>query len=351
MKAIRLHASGDMRLHEEEPPVPAPGEEMLSVTAVGICGSDLLWYQQGGIGDARLTTPLVPGHEFAAVTQTGRRVAVDPAVNCGQCAHCREGNPNFCETLVFAGYGRQDGALREQMPWPARCCFPIPESLSDADGAMLEPLGVALHAVDLAHLQHEHRVAILGCGPIGLLILQLVRLFGVRHILAADILPHRVEAARRFGATDARLVHAEAVLSSGAAKDGLPEMDVVFEVAGPNNAVESAVGIVRSGGRIVLAGIPADDRTSFNASQARRKGVTMVLVRRMKYTYPRAIQLVENRLVDVSSLVTHRFPLERAGEAFAAALRREGIKVMIEVNPRRSPETGRPSAGLSRRPV
>jgi L-iditol 2-dehydrogenase len=330
MKAVRLHASGDLRLHDEEPAAPAPGEEILHVAAVGICGSDLQWFQQGGIGDVRLTAPLVPGHEFSAVTAAGRRVAVDPSISCGRCPHCQEGNPNFCESLVFAGHGRQDGALREIMPWPAQCCFPIPEKLTDADGAMLEPLGVALHAFDLAHLRHDMRVAVLGCGPIGLLIIQLVRLFGVRHILATDILPHRVEAAVRFGAQDARPVASDAILQAGAGD--LQEADVVFEAAGENAAVESAVGIVRPGGRIVLVGIPADDRTAFTASQARRKGITLLLVRRMKHTYPRAIQLVEGGLVDVRSLVTHRFPLEKTSEAFAAAIKREGIKVIVEIN-------------------
>jgi L-iditol 2-dehydrogenase len=331
MKAVRLHDRGVLRIHEEAPAAPGPGEDLLRVAAVGICGSDLLWFEEGGIGDSRLTAPLVPGHEFSAVTESGRRVAVDPAVSCGRCPHCLEGNPNFCENLVFAGHDGQDGALREYLTWPARCCFPIPEDLSDSDGAMLEPLGVALHAVDLAHLRHDMSVAVLGCGPIGLLILQLVRLFGVRHILGADILPHRVEAAARCGAQETILVKPEEILQTGPGHDRLPVADVVFEAAGANAAVESAIGILRPGGRIVLIGIPPDDRTSFRASQARRKGITLMLVRRMKHTYPRAIQLVKEGRVDVTSLVTHRFPIDRADEAFAAAQRRDGIKVMVEV--------------------
>ena len=331
MKAVRLHACGDLRLHEEAVPYPVDGENLVRVTAVGICGSDLLWFEQGGIGDARLSAPLVLGHEFSGVTEEGRRVAVDPAVSCGGCELCRAGNPNLCESVVFAGHGRQDGALREFLAWPSRSCFPIPDTLSDADGVMLEPLGVALHAVDLAHLNHDMRVAVLGCGPIGLLILQLVRLFGVRHILATDILPHRLQAARALGATDCRLVDRESAGQSIAGDPGTAYMDVVFEAAGDNAAVETAVDIIRPGGKILLVGIPTDDRTSFRASVARRKGVTFLLVRRMKHTYPRAIRLVENGLVDVRSLVTHRFPLERAGEAFSTAARREGIKVIIEM--------------------
>ncbi|MBN2083760.1 MAG: alcohol dehydrogenase catalytic domain-containing protein [Anaerolineales bacterium] len=325
MKAVRLHAVGDLRMHEEAVPFPAEGEALVRVAAVGICGSDLHWYGQGGIGDARLSAPLILGHEFAGTTGAGRRVAVEPAVSCGECELCREGNPNLCEKVVFAGHGRQDGALREFLAWPGRACFPIPETMNFEDGVMLEPLGVAIHAVDLAQLRHEMRVAVLGCGPIGLLVLQLVRLFGVRHIFAAEVLAHRLEAARSLGADECRQVEEQA-----SSLDGIEPPDVVFECAGTNGAVETAIDILRPGGRILLAGIPDDDRTSFRASVARRKGATIMLVRRMKHTYPRAIQLVGEKLLDVRSLVTHRFPLDRTEDAFQAAAKREGIKVVVE---------------------
>ncbi len=328
MKVVRLHGVGDLRVHEEAIPRPAAGEVLLRVTAVGICGSDLHWFEEGAIGEARLGDPVVLGHEFAGVTEAGRRVAVDPSISCGECEQCREGNPNLCEKIIFAGYGKQDGALREYLAWPERICFPIPDSISDSDGVMLEPLGVALHAVDLAHLRHDMRVAVLGCGPIGLLILQLVRLFGVRSILATEVLPHRLEAARALGFKDCRLVE-----KSSTALPGVEPPNVVFECAGENSAVETAVNILRPGGKILLAGIPPDDRTSFRASVARRKGITFLLVRRMKHTYPRAIQLVENGLIEVRSLVTHRFGLEQAQEAFAAAAKREGVKVIVEMKP------------------
>ncbi len=327
MKAVRLHAVGDLRMHEETVPFPADGETLVRVAAVGICGSDLHWFGQGGIGDARLTAPLILGHELAGITDAGRRVAVDPAVSCGECELCREGNPNLCESVIFAGHGRQDGALREYIAWPGRACFPIPATMDFTEGVMLEPLGVAIHAVDLAHLRHEMRVAVLGCGPIGLLVLQLVKLFGVEHILASDMLPHRLNAARSLGADDCRMVERTAVNMPG-----IEPPEVVFECAGENAAVETAIDILRPGGRILLAGIPEDDRTSFRASVARRKGITFLLVRRMKYTYPRAIQLVEKGLVNVRSLVTHRFPLEKTAEAFRTAAQRDGIKVVVELS-------------------
>jgi L-iditol 2-dehydrogenase len=328
MKSLRLHGSGDLRLHEEPVPVPGEGEKLLRVTAVGICGSDLHWFNEAGIGDARLGKPLVLGHEFTALTDEGERVAVDPAIACGVCEYCKRGDPNLCENLLFAGHGNQDGAMREQMTWPKRCLFLIPDKISDADGVMLEPLGIALHAVDLAHLKVGMSVGVFGCGPIGLLILQLVQLAGVNKVLATDILPHRVEAARALGVDEAHLVEGNFSDHEVALFDGRG-LDVVFEAAGENTAVEMAVASACPGGKVILVGIPSDDRTSFTASLARRKGLTLKLVRRMKLTYPRAIQLVECGKVNVRSLVTHTFPIEQAAEAFAVAERREGLKVII----------------------
>ncbi len=328
MKSLRLHNPGDLRLHEEPVPVPGEGEKLLRVTAVGICGSDLHWFNEAGIGDTRLEKPLVLGHEFTALTDEGERVAVDPSITCGVCEYCKRGDPNLCKNLIFAGHGNQDGALREQMAWPRRCLFPIPDQMSYTDGVMLEPLGIAIHAVDLAHLKVGMSVGVFGCGPIGLLILQLARLAGVNKILATDILPHRVEAARALGADETHLVEDNFGDRELALLDGR-ELDVVFEAAGENAAVEMAVAAACPGGKVILVGIPPDDRTSFTASLPRRKGLTLKLVRRMKLTYPRAIQLIESGKVNVRSLVTHTFSLEHAAEAFAVAARRDGLKVII----------------------
>jgi L-iditol 2-dehydrogenase len=301
------------------------------VKAVGVCGSDLHWFSEAGIGDAQLGQPLVLGHEFAGETEEGQRVAVEPALSCGHCEFCLQGNPNLCSSLVFTGHGSHDGALREFMPWNAKNLFPIPDSLTYADGAMLEPLGVAIHSVDLGKLKAGMTVGVFGCGPIGLLIIQVARLMGATNIIATDLLPHRVEAAKSLGASHAFLAEEGRELEQiGAAAQGRG-MDVVFEAAGEQQAVDDAFDAVLPGGKVILVGIPGNDQTSFNAGTARRKGLTIKMVRRMKNTYPRAIDLVTKGLVDVRSLVTHSFPLAQSAEAFQVAARREGLKVMIEM--------------------
>jgi L-iditol 2-dehydrogenase len=331
MKALRLHATGDLRLHEEPVPEPGAGEQLLRVKAVGICGSDLHWFSEAAIGDAQLVHPLVLGHEFAGVTESGANVAIDPAIPCGECEFCQHGHPNLCERMVFAGHADQDGALREWMAWPQKHLFPLPNSLTSADGAMLEPLGVTIHAMDLAKLRPGMTVGVFGCGPIGLLIVQLARLSGASTVFATDALPHRMEAAKAFGAHQACIAEAGSEVSQILAATGGRGVDIAFEAAGEQDAVDTAFAAVVPGGKVILAGIPSDDQTSFSASVARRKGLTIKLVRRMKHTYPRAIELVSKGLVDVRSLVTHRFSLENAAEAFEVARRREGLKVIVEM--------------------
>lgn len=315
MKVARLHSIRDLRLHDEPIPAPGPGETLVQVKAVGLCGSDLHWFSESGIGDAQLSKPLVLGHEIAGVTKAGQRVAVDPAVPCGKCEPCLAGNPNLCLNIRFAGYGEEDGALRDMLVCQTRQLISLPDSLSEDDGAMLEPLGVALHAIDLSKIQPGMRVGVFGCGPIGLLVLQLARIAGATDVFVSEPMPHRLEAAMRFNGK---------TWTTGV------QVDAAFECAGENAAVEHAITAAKAGGRVILVGIPAEDHTSFTASTARRKGLTIKLSRRMKNTYPRAIRLVESGLVDVRTLVTHRFPLERIVEAFGVAKRREGLKVIIE---------------------
>jgi L-iditol 2-dehydrogenase len=331
MKSVRLHGTGDLRNHEEPLPVAGVGEKLVRIKSVGVCGSDLHWFSEGSIGDAKLDHPLILGHEFAGETEDGQRVAVDPAIPCGKCEFCKHGHPNLCPDVHFAGHGGIDGALREYMAWDEKYLFPIPDSLTFADGAMLEPLGVAIHAVDLAHLKAGMMVGVFGCGPIGLLIIQLTKLSGAANIIATDILPWRVDAAKAFGASHSFLAENSQEIEEIRAATGGRGVDVVFEGAGVQDAVDTSLAAVIPGGKVILTGIPDNDKTSFSASTARRKGLTIKLVRRMKHTYPRAIELVSQGLVDVRSLVTHRFPLEQAGEAFRLAERREGLKIIIEL--------------------
>jgi L-iditol 2-dehydrogenase len=333
-RVVRLHAAGDIRVDVDARPSPGPGEVSLRVTSVGLCGSDLHWYSDGRIGETALDQPLVLGHEIAAVfdvgPRRGTRVAVDPADPCEVCATCRSGHEELCPVMRFAGHGTTDGALRQFMTWPERLVHPVPDSIGDAEASVLEALGVALHAVDLGAVAPGMRTAVVGCGPIGLLVIGALRAADVDDVVATDLLPHRVEAARAAGAGRAWIAD-DGVAASPSSDVPVGLVDVVFECAGDDSAVALAIELAAPAGRIVLVGIPGDDRTRFTASVARRKALTLVLCRRMKASdLDRAIALAGSGRIDLSRLISDRFGIDDAPAAFEALAARRGLKVVIE---------------------
>lgn len=334
MLTARLHGPGDIRVQDEPPRVAAePGWSRVAVTSVGICGSDLHWFLEGSIGEVALQEPVVPGHEFAGVAidgpQAGRRVAVDPAIPCEHCEQCRAGHGNLCPTVRFAGHAGMDGGLQQELAWPDRLLHPLPDDLSDDAGALLEPLGVAIHAVGLSHVHVGDDVLVVGAGPIGVLAMQVARRSGAARVFASEPLAHRRDTARRSGADEAWLPEeAEAAVLD--ATDGRGA-DVVVEVAGTDPGLTTAVACARPGARIALGGIPSTPRSSFPAAAARRKGLSFVMVRRMHETYQRAIELATTG-IDLDALVTARWSLEEAGAGFESAASRAGDKTVISVS-------------------
>ena len=330
----RLHGPQDLRVGVEPGPGPAPeGWSRVAVTSVGICGSDLHWFVEGGIGGVAIADPVVPGHEFAGVVRegplAGRRVAVDPAIPCGVCEQCRAGHGNLCRTVRFAGHGDLDGALREELVWPDSLLHPLPDSLSDDAGALLEPLGVALHAVGIAHITSGEDVLVVGGGPIGVLTVPVARQAGARRVWVVEPLAHRRDTALRYGA--------DAAWTPEEAGDALEEAtggrgaDAVVEMAGNDDAIAIAVSGASPGARVALGGIPSQPLSSFPASEARRKGLTFAMVRRMHGTYDRAIALAGAGLA-LAGLVTGRVSLGDAPQAMTAAAERRGDKTVVTVS-------------------
>jgi L-iditol 2-dehydrogenase len=349
MTAVRLHGPADLQVEQiPHPGPPSPGQVLLRVTTTGICGSDLHSYKDARIGDVELKSPLILGHEFAGVVEAvgpgpdnldgegealaiGARVAVDPAQPCWRCEMCEQGNPNLCHRLHFCGSYPDHGSLCQWMHMPARTCFPIPERLDDAGAALLEPLGIAMHAIDLAKIRVADSVAILGAGAVGLMILQLARLSGAQPIYVSDKFPWRLELAQELGAIPIHCDQEDAVKAVQQATRG-HGVDVAIEAAWADHSVQQAAEMVKMGGRLVLVGISEDDRLVLKHSTVRRKGLTIRMARRMKHTYPRAIRLALSGAIDLTSLVSHRFPLTQAPEAFALNLAYQDrvVKVMIE---------------------
>lgn len=344
MKAARLYGPGDMRVDDISKPEPGPGEALLQVLSVGICGSDVHYFLDGGIGDDKVKEPFVIGHEFsarvaalgpgAAGPPVGTRVAVEPAISCGHCEFCEAGHPNLCEHILFCSTPPTEGAFREYLAHPAHLCFPIPDEIDDAEGAMLEPLGVALHTVGLAKLRPGDTVAIVGAGPIGLLTLQVALRSGARAAYVVDLIPERLALAEALGATATFKADTGDAVRWLMGLTGGRGVDVAFEAAWADETTTRLVAeTARRGGKLIMCGIPRENVAVFPAHAVRRKGLTIKYVRRMKHTYPRAIALVRDGLIDVKRLVTHTFPLAQTADAYRlVASYREGVmKAVIRV--------------------
>jgi L-iditol 2-dehydrogenase len=332
MRIARVMAPRELRLEEAPVPVPGPGEALVRIKAVGVCGSDLQYYAQGRIGELQFTAGHILGHEVAGVVEAlgpgvegpapGTRVAVDPAINCGRCCYCAEGNPNFCTHLRFFGSPPTAGALQELIAHPNHLLLPLAPDTALSVGAVVEPLGVALHAVDLGHLRLGARVAIFGCGPIGILTARVARLAGATQVVAVEPLAHRRKAALDYGATAAFSPEVDDVVRAIHEATEGRGVDVAFEMAGSQAATDQALDVLRPGGTAVLVGYWKAERVTVMGIRAMRKGLTLRFVRRMKNTFERAIDLTERGLVDLKGLITHEFPLDEVAAAFARAEKR-----------------------------
>jgi L-iditol 2-dehydrogenase len=349
MRAMRLVKARTFEVFQDPKPALAKGEALLRVQAIGICGSDIHSVTHMKIGSIILDKPFVLGHEFSAIVEevgegvdpgwVGKLVAVDPCISCEECEHCIEGNPNLCAHTLFTGTFPYEGAMRDYIVHPASLLHELPEGFSTIDGAMLEPAGIALHSVNLGHVRAGDRVAIFGCGPIGLLTMQIARAAGASEIIAVEPLGYRREWAEKFGADlvlDSDGQQIENILD----RTGGRGVDVAFEAAGQVEPVSDAVEVARPGGRVVVIGIPPENEVSFREATARTKGLSVYFVRRMKHTYDRTIAMVRNGQLDIRSLVTHHFPFEAAAEGYAMVEQRSDglIKAMIHVDPSSMPD-------------
>lgn len=347
-----MHGACELRIEQREALTPGPTEILLEVQAVGICGSDLHLYNEGRIGTTALVGPFVPGHEFMGTVlqagpaaldagglalQPGQRVAVEPHIACGRCTWCQQGQPNLCPDHTFVGLPGCDGALAEQMIVPAHQCFVIPPSISDNAGALLEALGVALHAASLARIRPGEGVVVAGLGPIGLMLVRLAARMGAAPLIAVDPLPWRVRFARRWGATHTHVGTLASLPERTRRACGPHGAPTVFEAAWAGTAIAECVQMAAPGARVVLVGIPSDDALSLTHSVARRKGLTLLFSRRMGAVMPLAIKLATsgNDGVNLDELVSHEWSLAQTPRAYSQNARYADAMIKSIVHPQR----------------
>jgi L-iditol 2-dehydrogenase len=342
MKAAVLHAVGDLRVQMvDKPVITAPEQALVRIRAVGVCGSDVHFYERGRIGPYVVQDPVILGHESAGEVvevgeevehlRPGDRVAIEPGVPDRTCWHCKTGRYNLCAAVPFMGTPPWNGAFCEYIAWPADFCFKLPEGLSFEEGAMTEPLAVAMQGAKRGGIQVGHSVAVLGCGPIGLVTLQAAKARGATRIIATDLQQSRLELARKLGATDVlNAADGDPVQRVRELTDG--GVDVALETAGTVATVQQACAMVRMGGVVTLIGMPAELEFAMPVLDIICREYDVRGVFRYCNCYPPALALLGAGRVDVKSLITHRFPLDEAKAALDFAKDRKdlAVKVVIE---------------------
>ena len=323
MRSAMMTGIGRIEMIERPVPQPGPSEVLVRLRAIGICGSDVHYYVDGRIGDAVVRFPFLLGHEpsgeVAALGDqvtglaVGGRVALEPALPCGQCAICQSGHQNCCPSVKFLGTPPIPGTFEEYHIYAAHQCLPIPDNVTFAAAATLEPMAVGVHAVNLAQLRLGARVAIMGSGPIGIVTAMAARAAGASFIAMTDPIPARREHARRY---------ADLVLdpSAGDAAEQIKAagpIDAAFEAAGVQGAIDDATLCVRPAGKAIIVGIPAVDEITLFPHLLRRKELTIILARRSNFSLEPAIRMMAAGLIAPEAIVTHRFPLERLADGMA----------------------------------
>jgi L-idonate 5-dehydrogenase len=343
-QALVIHAPGDLRVEDiAAPAAPGPGELLVRVRCGGICGSDLHYVQHGGFGTVRLRQPMVLGHEVAGVVEArgegtaafavGQRVAVSPSRPCGTCRYCQQGLHNHCLDMRYYGSAMRmphvQGAFRQSLLVDASQAHALADGVSDAEGAMAEPLAVALHAATRAGPLLGKTVLVSGCGPIGAMAVIAARRAGAAHIVATDLLAHPLRKAAEVGADETVNVgEAPEQLARYAADKGA--FDVLFEASGSERALKAAFGVLRPRGIVVQLGL-AGGEISLPMNAVVAKELELRGAFRFHAEFALAVQLLNRGLVDLKPLVSATLPFRDAGRAFAlAADRSRAMKVLLD---------------------
>lgn len=330
MRASILRKQGDIALEQVGVPPLDDDQVLVQVAAVGVCGSDVHYYEHGRIGDYVVDHPLVLGHELSgrivAVGATvdparvGERVAVEPQRPCRVCDQCRQGRYNLCPDIEFYATPPIDGAFTEYVAIQADFAYPIPDNVSDEAAALIEPLSVGIWACQRAKIGPGSRVLIAGAGPIGIIAAQTARAFGATEIHITDISPDRLAFALKHGATHTLDPRTDSV-------EGL-DVDAFIDASGAPQAVRSGIKAVGPAGRVILVGLGADD-VELPVSYIQNREIWLSGVFRYANTWPLAIQLVAEGKVDLDVLVTAHFGLSEAEAALQAGKEPGQLKAVV----------------------
>ncbi|RUS16417.1 chaperonin 10-like protein [Endogone sp. FLAS-F59071] len=359
--SVVLVKQGEIAAENRPVPQPGPGEVQVNIKVTGICGSDVHYWVHGAVGEFKVTAPMVLGHESSGVVsalgpgvtnlKVGDRVALEPGVCCRMCEQCKRGRYNLCPEMRFAATPPIDGTLCNYYIHAADFCYKyalitlnlqmpvsffcqpnsrllsrLPENVSLGEGALIEPLSVAIHAVNRCNLKAGDRVFVFGAGPVGLLVCAMAKASGAAHVTVADIVPARLEFAKTYY-TDAQILLERSApgepnieYSRRTGKRIVEELggelaDTVIDATGAETCVQTSFYVAKNGGTVAFVGMGASLQ-SLPVAEISAREVDIKGIFRYANTYPRAIKLISSGAISVRQLITHTYPLEEAVQGF-----------------------------------
>ncbi|MFX4296111.1 L-idonate 5-dehydrogenase [Pseudosulfitobacter pseudonitzschiae] len=340
-RVCRLYGENDIRIETATVADPGPGGVLLALAAGGICGSDLHYYQHGGFGPIRVREPIILGHEASGTVvavgpdvtglAAGDAVAINPSRPCGKCEYCHKGLPVHCLEMRFNGSAmrmpHEQGLFRDHIVVEARQCVPVDVGVSLNEAACAEPLAVCLHARNRAGDLQDARVLVTGAGPIGTLCAAVAIEAGAAEVVVTDLQDFTLEVARRMGATRTVNVATNAA-DLDVYAEGKGYFDVAFECSAAAPAIKSAITCLRPQGRLVQVGVSGDVPVPLNMLVG--KEISYCGTQRFDTEFADAVNMISERRIDVTPIITGTYPLDRAIEAFEAAGNRSGaVKVQL----------------------
>ena len=321
-QAAVLYAPHDVRLEERPMPQVGPSDVLVEVKAVGVCGSDVHYYEHGRIGAYVVRQPLVLGHESAGVivaagvevnqSRVGERVAIEPGIPDGTCEQCRTGHYNLCPNVRFFGTPPIDGSFANYVTVPSQFAYTLPDTMSNEEGALIEPLSVGLWACRKARLRGGDSVLITGAGPIGMLAMKVALALGVANVTITDVFPERLAIAQQLGATQTINVAEQPLAQAGI------QADVLLECSGQQQALSEGIRSLRPAGTAVIVGMNPGEELRVPISFVQNREIVLTGTFRYANTYADAIALVASGRIDVRSIITGRYPLEATEQALQA---------------------------------
>lgn len=343
MKVAVMKGIGEMGYEERKIPRPGANEVLVRLEYVGICGSDLHYYETGAIGDYVVKPPFVLGHEPGGVVvetgenvrslKIGDRVALEPGKTCGHCEFCRQGKYNLCPDVVFFATPPVDGVFQEYVAHEADLCFKLPENVSTLEGALIEPLAVGFHAAIQGDAHPGQKAVVMGAGCIGLVSMMALKARGVSEVYVVDIMEKRLEKAMELGAAGVINGAKEDVLKRAEQLTLGKGMDLVIETAGTEITTRQAVSMAKKGTNIVLVGYSKSGEMTLPMSLILDKELTLKTVFRYRHIYPMAIKAVADGKVNLKGIVTDIFTLDEAQKAMDYSVNNKAdiVKAVIRI--------------------